>query len=198
MTSLYKYNTVASLAPLHPQPCGHTRHSSCGAQPSSQPAPPPRPGLGDLGTPRIGKSCEEQGQLWSGQSLSTTTGLDSRTVALRQLLYCVLFLRWRAELGRYDWSDRRIGYDGYDRIRYESAGGIGGQRRKAEDNLDWTDYFVGLTGELGDAPYELRYTDTEYTSIPTTTTPEPPRAKPSKRRARIHKRDGTRDRKSVV
>ncbi|KFY70727.1 hypothetical protein V499_08978, partial [Pseudogymnoascus sp. VKM F-103] len=34
---------------------------------------------------------------------------------------------------------------------------------KEKDNLDWTDYFVGLTGELGGAPYEPR-APTEYTT----------------------------------
>ncbi|KFX85892.1 hypothetical protein O988_09862, partial [Pseudogymnoascus sp. VKM F-3808] len=57
-----------------------------------------------------------------------------------------------------------------------------GAKTGGTDKLDWTDHFVGLTGELGGAPYELRHTDDDYTTVPTNTATAPtkkkPRAKP--------------------
>ncbi|KFX95618.1 hypothetical protein V490_03758, partial [Pseudogymnoascus sp. VKM F-3557] len=92
-------------------------------------------------------------------------------------------------------TERVVGMEGVERSQeerirklVEEVEGLrrGGRGAKSEgtDKLDWTDHFVGLTGELGGAPYELRHTDDDYTTLPITTTTTAPTKKQPQTRAK--------------
>ncbi|OBT48672.1 hypothetical protein VE00_00853 [Pseudogymnoascus sp. WSF 3629] len=84
-------------------------------------------------------------------------------------------------------TERVVGMEGVERRQEERI-----RKLVEEDTLDWTDYFVGLTGELGGAPYEVR-APTEYTTA-SPPTPESRTRPRSRKPARTAEPRKTKDR----